>query len=67
MSESFTLSVPEMSCGHCCASITEVLSELGATGAFDMDARKVAVSGATAPETVVEALDDIGFSSSVVD
>lgn len=53
--------VPDMSCGHCKASITETLTAAGAGQLeFDMEARTVDVSGLS-PETVVAKLDEIGF------
>jgi copper chaperone len=56
--------VPDMSCGHCKASITEALEGLGeVTLAFDMDAREVQVEGLE-PTTVIDALDEIGFPAS---
>ncbi|MCK8464263.1 heavy-metal-associated domain-containing protein [Aliiroseovarius sp. S1339] len=59
-----TFHVPDMSCGHCKASITEVLTELGGEQlTFDMEARTVDVSNLS-PEAVVTALDGIGFPAS---
>ncbi|WP_298909834.1 heavy-metal-associated domain-containing protein [uncultured Aliiroseovarius sp.] len=56
-----TFHVPDMSCGHCKASITEALEGLGeVTLSFDMDAREVQVEGLEAA-AVIDALDEIGF------
>lgn len=66
MAERFTLSVPDMSCGHCRASITEALAPLGGTPEFDMATRRVTVSGPLAPAVAIEALDAIGFPAEPV-
>ena len=66
MSEPYTLSVPDMSCGHCRASITEALSPLGATPSFDMDTRRVTVTGPLSPDAAIAALDAIGFPAEPV-
>lgn len=56
-----TFHVPDMSCGHCKASITEALEGLGdVTLSFDMDVPEVKVDGLE-PATVIDALDEIGF------
>ncbi|MDE9451229.1 heavy-metal-associated domain-containing protein [Aliiroseovarius sp. Z3] len=56
-----TFHVPDMSCGHCKASITEILTKAGAEHlSFDMEARTVDVSG-LATEAVIAKLDEIGF------
>ncbi len=54
--------VPDMNCGHCKASITDALEAAGAGVelSFDMEARKVTVSG-LAEDQVIELLDEIGF------
>jgi len=57
-----TLSVPDMSCGHCRASITEALAPLNAHPAFDMEARQITVTGDVA--AITAALDAIGFDTS---
>lgn len=60
-----TFNVPDMSCGHCKASITEALEGAGdgVKLSFDMDARQVSVSG-IADDQVIELLDEIGFPAS---
>ena len=49
------LSVPDMSCGHCKASVTQALTALGTAGtiSFDMTARQVQVDGPAAPEALL--------------
>jgi copper chaperone len=66
MSDAYTLSVPDMSCGHCRASIEGALTPLGATAAFDMDQRRVTVSGPVTPDAAIAALDAIGFDAAPV-
>ena len=58
------ISVPDMSCGHCKASITEALGPLGAELSFDMQNREIEVSGIEA-DKALEVLDQIGFPASV--
>ncbi|MCK0137637.1 heavy-metal-associated domain-containing protein [Aliiroseovarius sp. F47248L] len=56
-----TFHMPDMSCGHCKASVTEALTQAGAEQlSFDMEARTVDVTG-LASETVIAKLDEIGF------
>ncbi|MEZ5751607.1 MAG: heavy-metal-associated domain-containing protein [Paracoccaceae bacterium] len=62
----FTLSVPDMSCGHCRASIDAALAPLGAKAEFDMDMRRVSVSGPLASDAAIKALDAIGFPAEPV-
>lgn len=58
-----TFHVPDMSCGHCKASITEALTGLGEiTLSFDMETRELQVEGLEA-DVVIEALDEIGFQA----
>ncbi|MCA2010317.1 heavy-metal-associated domain-containing protein [Pararhodobacter sp. CCB-MM2] len=66
MSQSYTLSVPDMSCGHCRASIDQALQPLGAQAAFDMAQRRVTVTGEAAQPQVIAALDAIGFPAEPV-
>lgn len=66
MSQTFTLSVPDMSCGHCRASIESAVAPLGARAAFDMDRRHVTLTGEATPQAVIAALDRIGFPAETV-
>lgn len=62
-----TYSVPDMSCGHCKASITDTLMTEGDAVelAFDMDNRRVTVAGIEADQ-VIALLDEVGFPASAV-
>ncbi len=60
-----TLSVPDMSCGHCKASVEAALSPLADKVDVDLSARRVTAEGA-APEALIQALQAIGFPASVV-
>ena len=67
MPESFTLSVPDMSCGHCRASIEAALKPSGAFPIeFDMQARHVTIAGPLTPVAAVALLDRIGFTAEPV-
>ena len=63
-----TLSVPDMSCGHCKASVEAALSALSDAGTItvDLPARRVVLSGDAAPQGVLAALDAVGFPAQVV-
>lgn len=57
--------VPEMSCGHCRASIGKAIADLdqSATVTFDMETRQIDVTTAKPAADVVAALDDAGFDA----
>lgn len=65
---SLTLSIPDMSCGHCRASIEAALSSLPGLAAirFDMAARTATIEGSVPADEIVKALDGIGFPSTRV-
>jgi copper chaperone len=62
------LSVPDISCNHCKASITSALSALAGTAAVNVDLakREVQVEGSTPASAILAALDQIGFPASVI-
>ncbi|OYU39057.1 MAG: heavy metal transport/detoxification protein [Pseudorhodobacter sp. PARRP1] len=62
------LSVPDMSCGHCKASVTDALSALPAVRdvTVDLTAREVTVAGTAAPDALVAALSEIGFPARII-
>ena len=59
------LSVPDMSCGHCKASVEAALAPIAAKVEVDLPARRVRAEGA-ADEVLLKALDAIGFPASVI-
>lgn len=63
-----TIAVPDMTCGHCKASVLSALTALPDTGtvAVDLDHKTVTVSGPAAADALVRALDAVGFSATVV-
>ena len=58
-----TLSVPDMSCGHCAGVITKSIKALDSQAviAFDMPARAVEIDTSAAPAAVLDALSDAGY------
>jgi copper chaperone len=59
------LSVPDMSCGHCKASVEAALAPLGALVVVDLPNRQVKAEGA-APEAMIKALAAVGFPATVL-
>ena len=59
------LSVPDMSCGHCKASVEAALVRLdpGAQVAVDLPARRVEVVSSAAPSAMIAALGAVGFDA----
>lgn len=66
MPDRFTLSVPDMSCGHCRASIKGALEPLGVEVSFDPEARRVTLAGPLTLPAAISALDAIGFPATPV-
>ena len=58
-----TLTVPDMSCGHCKASVEAALAPHASKIEVDLPARKVHVDGPDL-DRMLEALADIGFPAS---
>ncbi len=59
----YTLSVPDMSCSHCEARITRILQELGVPSfSIDLAARTVTVETESLA-AVLTALDDGGYEA----
>lgn len=58
-----TLSIPDMSCGHCRASIEAALAPLPGVAAvrFDATARTATVEGDAPAALLIQTLDAIGF------
>lgn len=63
------LYVPEMSCGHCKASIGTAISGLDSAASveFDMEARKITVATDKTSAELIEALDVVGFDAEVAE
>jgi copper chaperone len=63
-----TLSVPDMSCGHCQSSVEAALSALPGAEAVvvDLAHRQVRVKGPAAPEALLAALSMVGFPAAVL-
>ena len=59
------LSVPDMTCGHCKASVETALVALdpAATVQVDLAARRVAVDTSASAAQVIAALQDAGFEA----
>ena len=55
--------LPDMSCGHCVATITETLHSLDPTAqlTFDREARRVQVQTQVPREQLAAALADVGY------
>lgn len=60
-----TLSVPEMTCGHCKASVEAALTRLdpAAQVAVDLTARRVEVTSSAPPAAMIAALGAVGFDA----
>lgn len=63
-----TLSVPDMSCGHCKAAVLTALAAVPQSGAVkvDLDSRTVTLSGPAPLTEVLQALDHAGYPAQVV-
>lgn len=62
------LTIPDMSCGHCRASVIAALTALdpAARVEVDLEARTAQVATAAGPKAVLAALDAVGFPAQVV-
>ncbi len=62
-----TLSVPDMSCNHCKATVEAALATVPQAGAVtvDLTSRKVQVAGPASVEALLQALDKAGYPASV--
>jgi len=62
------LSVPDMSCDHCKASVTAALSALPDSGTItvDLDRGEVTVGGPSHPDPLIAALASIGFPARLI-
>ena len=69
MSNTYTFSVPDMSCGHCKMRIANALSAVKNITSFDidLDAKLVTVTTDSAADTVVDVIDDAGYDAAAVE
>ena len=64
MSQTMTLSVPGMTCGHCEAAVKQEVGALAGVSdvAVDLDSKDVVVTGASLDrDAIVAAIDEAGF------
>jgi copper chaperone len=63
-----TLSIPDMTCGHCKASVEAALAAVGDAGsvAVDLAAKTATASGPASAAALIKALDEVGFPASVI-
>jgi copper chaperone len=61
------LSVPDMSCGHCKATVESALGAVPQVGAVtvDLTARRVEVTGPATAAQLLQALDQAGYPATV--
>lgn len=61
-------SVPDMSCGHCRATIEKALLDADAAAelSFDMEAREVEVDSALNPAEVLATMEEAGYAASQI-
>ena len=55
------LVIPDMTCGHCVASITKIIEAEGGSVRADLDSHSVQIEG-VAPQTALELIRNAGFS-----
>ncbi len=62
-----TLSVPDMSCSHCKATVEAALGAVPQAGAVkvDLSTRKVEVTGPAPAADLIQALDAAGYPATV--
>ncbi len=64
-----TLSIPDMSCGHCKAAVEKALASVPGAGnvAVDLAARKASVTGPADTAALLAALDAAGYPATATD
>lgn len=60
------LSVPDMTCGHCKASVEAALTPLTTKVVVDLGAKQVSLEGENDIAVILSALADIGFPAQVL-
>jgi len=60
------LIVPDMTCGHCAATVTKAVqsADSGATVSIDLPAKAVTIDTVAEPAKVTAALQSVGYPSS---
>lgn len=55
--------IPDMSCGHCVATVTKTIKSIDpdATADIDLNRRKAVVSSKLDPQSIGAALEDAGY------
>lgn len=68
MTQMTKLSIPDMSCGHCKATVERAITgqDAAARVAVDLDARTVAVESAAPVAALIKALTDEGYPATVI-
>ncbi len=61
-----TLSVPDMNCGHCKASVEAALAPLSGNVQVDLATRSVTLTTQAAIDSLLVALLEVGFPATVV-
>jgi copper chaperone len=62
-----TLSIPDMTCGHCKTSVLAALAPLTDGVSVDLSTRTASVTPGVPNEALLSALARIGFPASVID
>lgn len=62
------LSIPDMSCGHCKATVEKAIAgaDAAARAAVDLGSRTVEVTGAAHPEAILAALSAEGYPATKI-
>ncbi len=60
------LSVPDMTCGHCKASVEAALAPLAPQVVVDLAKRQIAVTGSDDAAGLLRALEAVGFPAGVI-
>jgi len=67
MSNTYTFSVPDMSCGHCKMRISNALKAATNVSNFevDLDAKIVTVNTEQAVESIIDVIDTAGYDAAL--
>lgn len=62
------LNVPDMSCGHCQATVTDALMDIDRNAQIDVDLanRQISVQSSASAQAVIETLEKAGYPASEV-